>query len=42
MVYGDKLALGGASDLPPIKGLGDDALQAKIAALQAKINGKPG
>ena len=40
--YGDKVAVGGADDLPAIKGLGDDALRAKIAALQAKINGKPG
>jgi hypothetical protein len=39
-VYGDKLALGGAEDLPAIKGMPDDALQAKIAALTAKVNGK--
>lgn len=38
--YGDKVAVGGADDLPPIKSLPDDALEAKIAALQAKLNGK--
>ncbi len=38
--YGDKLALGGAEDLPPLKSMPDDALQAKIAALTAKVNGK--
>jgi hypothetical protein len=40
--YGDKVAVGGADDLPPIKSLPDDALEAKIAALQAKFNAKPG
>jgi len=39
-VYGDKLALGGADDLPPIKTLPDDALIARIEALQAKLDGK--
>jgi hypothetical protein len=38
--YGDKVAVGGADDLPAIKGMPDDALQAKIAALTAKVNGK--
>jgi hypothetical protein len=38
--YGDKVAVGGADDLPPIKSLPDDALEAKIAALQAKLNVK--
>jgi hypothetical protein len=39
-VYGDKLALGGADDLPPIKTLPDALLMARIEALQAKLNGK--
>lgn len=34
--YGEKLAIGGASDLPPLQTLPDDALAAKIAALMAK------
>lgn len=37
-VYGDKLAVGGADDLPPIKTMDDAALSARIAALQAKLN----
>ena len=37
-VYGDKLAIGGADDLPPIKTMDDEALAARIAALQAKVN----
>lgn len=37
--YGEKLAIGGASDLPPIQTLPDDDLAAKIAALMAKSNG---
>lgn len=36
--YGEKLALGGADDLPPIKTMTDDQLAARIAALQAKFN----
>lgn len=36
--YGEKLALGGADDLPPIKSMPDDELTARIAALQAKLN----
>lgn len=36
--YGEKLALGGADDLPPIKTLPDEQLLAKIAALQAKVS----
>lgn len=35
-VYGDKIAIGGADDLPPIKGMDDSALDARIAALMAK------
>lgn len=31
--YGDKLALGGASDMPPLANLSDDDLAARIAAL---------
>lgn len=41
-VYGDKLALGGADDLPPIKSMPDDALLARIEALKARLDGKPG
>jgi hypothetical protein len=37
--YGEKLAIGGASDLPPIQTMPDDDLSAKIAALMAKNNG---
>lgn len=36
--YGDKLAIGGADDLPPIKGMSDEELEAKIAALAAAAN----
>lgn len=36
--YGDKLALGGADDLPPLKTMTDEQLEARIAALQAKAN----
>lgn len=39
-VYGDKLAVGGADDLPPIKTMGDDQLQARIAELQKKLGMK--
>lgn len=41
-VYGEKVAVGGADDLPPIKTMDDAALAARIAALQAKLNGNPG
>lgn len=34
--YGEKMAIGGADDLPAIKTLADDSLDAKIAALMAK------
>lgn len=36
--YGDKLAIGGADDLPPLKTMTDEQLEARIAALQAKAN----
>lgn len=39
--YGEKLAIGGADDLPPLKTMSDDQLEARIAALQAKVHGKP-
>lgn len=41
-VYGEKLGIGGADDLPPVKTLPDDALLARIEALRAKVEGKPG
>ncbi|MES2352087.1 MAG: terminase small subunit protein [Pseudomonadota bacterium] len=37
--YGDKLAIGGAEDLPPVKLMSNDALETKIAELQAKLRG---
>lgn len=37
--WGEKVAIGGADDLPPIKQLSDDDLKARIAALQTKANG---
>lgn len=37
--YGDKLAIGGADDLPPIKTMSDEALAARIKALQSKVSG---
>lgn len=40
--YGDKLAIGGADDLPALRTMSDDQLEARIAALQAKINGGKG
>lgn len=40
--YGDKLALGGASDMPPLSNLSDDELAARIAALQANVSQEPG
>lgn len=38
-IYGDKLAIGGAEDLPPIKTLTDGDLDARLAALMAKNAG---
>lgn len=35
--YGEKLALGGADDLPPIKSMTDEELAARVAALQRKV-----
>lgn len=40
--HGDKIAVGGADDLPPIKTMGDADLLARIAALQRKVSGDPG
>ncbi len=40
--YGDKVAIGGADDLPPIKTLSDKALAEKIAAKLALISGNEG
>jgi len=37
--YGDKLAIGGAEDMPPVKLMSNDALETKIAELQAKLRG---
>jgi hypothetical protein len=39
--YGESLAIGGADDLPPIKTITDEQLEARIKALQAQVNGKP-
>lgn len=41
-IYGDKLALGGADDLPPIKTMPDAQLLSRIEALQAKMNAAKG
>lgn len=41
-VYGEKIAIGGADDLPPIKTMPDEALDAKIAELMAKANASQG
>jgi len=38
-VYGDKLAIGGADDLPPIKNMTDEELDAAIAKAAAAANG---
>jgi hypothetical protein len=38
--YGEKLAIGGADDLPPIKGMPDEQLLARIKALQEKLTPK--
>jgi len=37
--YGDKVAIGGADDLPPIKTISDEQLTARIKRLQEKLNG---
>lgn len=37
-VYGEKLAIGGADDLPPIRTLTDEQLTAKIAEKMALLN----
>lgn len=37
--YGEKLAIGGADDLPPIKAMPDSELSAGINSLLAKLNG---
>lgn len=38
--YGEKLALGGADDLPPIKTMSDEQLMERINALHRKLNGE--
>lgn len=38
--YGEKLAIGGADDLPPLKGLSDDDLDARIQAKMEKLGVK--
>lgn len=38
--YGEKLAIGGAEDLPPLKGLSDDDLDARIQAKMEKLGVK--
>ncbi len=40
--YGEKLAIGGADDLPPIKTLSDEELNAKIAAKMAALSKNDG
>lgn len=40
--YGEKLAIGGADDLPPIKTMSDDELNAKIAAKMAALGSDDG
>lgn len=37
-VYGDKIAIGGADDLPPIKAMSDAELEAAIAKAAAAMN----
>ena len=37
--FGDKMAIGGAEDLPPLKALDDAALEARIKQLQEKMSG---
>lgn len=39
--YGDTLAIGGTDNLPPVKLMSKDALDAKIAELLAKCGGAP-
>lgn len=39
--YGERLAIGGADDMPPIKTMSDTELAAKIAAMTAKANVEP-
>lgn len=36
-MYGDKLAIGGADDLPPVRSLAETDLDQQIAALQARL-----
>lgn len=38
-VYGEKLALGGADDLPPIRTMTDEQLEARLKALRDKTDG---
>lgn len=38
--YGEKLAIGGAEDLPPLKGMSDEDLEAKIRAKMEKLSVK--
>lgn len=38
--YGEKLAIGGAEDLPPLRGLSDDDLEARIRAKMEKLGVK--
>lgn len=40
--YGEKLAIGGAEDLGPLKTMPDEALEARIAALMSKTNAGQG
>lgn len=40
--YGDKLALGGSDDMPPLKNLSDDELAARIAALKSRVESEQG
>lgn len=40
-VYGDRTTVAGDPDAPLMQQLTDDQLAAKIAALQARLNGKP-
>lgn len=40
--YGEKLAIGGADDLPPIRTMSDEQLAARVKALQDKVNGNAG
>lgn len=40
--YGERLAIGGADDMPPIKTISDTDLDLKIAALQAELQSQNG